>query len=893
MTLSSVKFKIYKHVLKNGLTVLVKPVHQIPRVEAHLWYNVGSKDEAHGERGMAHLIEHMLFKGTKNLSESDINLICQKISADANAFTSQDYTCYTFRIPNHTWKIALEILADCMQNATFDSQMLSSELKAVIEELRLYKDDFQGCVLEKMLATLFPEHPYHNPIIGSKFDLCSLDRDKLYAFYKKHYHPANAVLVITGDVTVEEAFQTAELNFGHIPSPTDYKKETFYFQDDIATQATTLYRPVTSPWYCYVYRIPGLQAGQNHLIDIASLILASGKSSRLYQRLVNKEQVAVDVDCSVYDFFEKGLMCIGIWPTPDQSVEEIEAILADELEKVTENLVYDWEFLAAKKRTQVDFTSLLESVEKQAFVIGNAYVATQDEDFVERYLTAIDKTTKKELQRFFKDHFSITQQNKGYLLPITPEDLPKLVKIQTDSEKLEQVILERHERQSLVEPGRLVHQVNPVAVPTFSYPKPKTMMLENGLEVIYHHNPLVPQVVTLLSFKANHLYEPTEHSGAFGFLLRAMSDRTQEYDADEFAKMLETAGIHLGAGGDSIVLRCLSQDYPQALKILMQVLTTPSFDKQSIDKLRHHIMSELDELWDSPVDFIDQVVKELVYGDHPYHKNSLGNKESIQAIDKKILQALYKKFISPQGAVMVIVGDLSQVSLPELMREYLEPWEGPEIPDMAYPKIPEFTPQNIAIPLDRDQVVLGFVAPSVARTDADYNALAILDIVLTGGMVGAPTSRLFNLREQSGLFYVIGGSLIYGSREEPGMVFVKTIVASEKVEIAKKSILQAIDDVGKNGITIDEFNTAKNMLIASAVDLFESNIQMAQTFLFLKKLNLNFNLFDKQGEFLSILKIEKLNEIAQRYCNKDLMTVVQIGRIKKEDKSVGKKRRVQ
>src|SRR5260221_1808279 len=129
MSLLTTKFKISKKILPNGLTVLVKSNHHIPRVEAHLWYNVGSKHEGLGERGMAHLLEHMMFKGTKNLSESDINLICQKLTGDANAFTSQDYTCYTFRLPSHAWQVALEIFAECMQHARFDSQMLASELK--------------------------------------------------------------------------------------------------------------------------------------------------------------------------------------------------------------------------------------------------------------------------------------------------------------------------------------------------------------------------------------------------------------------------------------------------------------------------------------------------------------------------------------------------------------------------------------------------------------------------------------------------------------------------------------------------------------------------------------------------------------------------------------------
>lgn len=884
MTPFPTQFKIYKKTLRNGLTILAKPSHHMPRVEAHLWYNVGSKDEGHRERGMAHLLEHMLFKGTKNLSESDINMVCQKLTGDANAFTSQDYTCYTFKLPSHVWHVSLEILAECMQNATFNEQMLASELKAVIEELRMYKEDFQGSLIEHMVAAAFPEHPYHNPIIGSKFDLCTINRDDLYAFYKKHYHPGNAVLVVTGDVTKDAVFEAAERYFDHIPAATNYTKDTFFVEDDLAAHHTVLYRPVSNIWYSYLYKVPGFGEGQNHLLDIASTILATGKSSRLYQRLVNKEKVAVDVDCTVYDFFDKGIICIGVWPTPNQPIELIESLLEEEISALCARQVLDWEFEAAKKRTQVDFTSLLESPEKQAFVIGNAYLATQDAHFIENYLTAISTANKKDLLAFYKEYFSPSSQQKGYLLPVAKNDLKRLERIQIASDELEHKILSQHVRTTPVEPARWANRITTSPVVKFTYPKPKTYILKNGLEVIYHHNPLVPQAVCVLNFKANHLYETADLAGGFGFLLRTITDSTKAYDADAFAKLLDSEGIYLGAGIDNIAFKCLSADMPKAFKILAALVKEPTFRKETIEKTRQQLLSEIDEFWNNPTDFIDQLAKDVIYAGHPYQKNPLGTPDSIKKMTKKDLETLFKDFISPQEAVLVIVGDLSGIELETLISKHFNDWNGPHIADLSYPLLPKHTPQFLSYPINREQTVLGFLAPSISRLDNDYNALALLDIILTGGSVASPSSRLFQLREKTGLFYAIGGSLIYGSREEPGMAFIKTIVATDKVELAQKLILQAIDDVGKNGINQEDFEMAKNILFASSVELFESNAQMAQTFLFLKKLQLSFNLFDKQSEILSILKMDQVNQIAKRYCNKNIMTVMQIGRIKSNEK---------
>ena len=188
--------EIYKHMLRNGLTILCWPQHQIPKVSAQIWYDVGSKDEGPHQKGIAHLIEHMVFKGTEKLSESDINLITHKLSGYSNAFTSHDYTGYVFDFPSQHWRHALQIFADCMVNCSFKEDMLNAELKAVIQELKMYNDDYVTTLLEKLLGAIFHDHPYHYPVIGYKKDLWSLERGALVDFYQKHYVPNNATLVV-------------------------------------------------------------------------------------------------------------------------------------------------------------------------------------------------------------------------------------------------------------------------------------------------------------------------------------------------------------------------------------------------------------------------------------------------------------------------------------------------------------------------------------------------------------------------------------------------------------------------------------------------------------------------------------------------------------------------
>lgn len=177
---------VHKYVLKNGLTLLIRPVKTTQNVSTQIWYSVGSKHEADDEKGLAHWLEHMCFKGTDKLSETDIRLTCAKLSGSYNASTNYDRTRYFIDLPAQHWFEALPILADMMTNCTFKQDLLNAELQVVIQEMKNGKDNYGSHLMQTLMASIFPDHPYHYPVIGFKSDLESLTREKLVNFYKKH-----------------------------------------------------------------------------------------------------------------------------------------------------------------------------------------------------------------------------------------------------------------------------------------------------------------------------------------------------------------------------------------------------------------------------------------------------------------------------------------------------------------------------------------------------------------------------------------------------------------------------------------------------------------------------------------------------------------------------------
>ena len=313
---------VFKYKLDNGLTILVRPTKHVPKVSIQLWYGVGSKDEKTGEKGLAHLIEHMIFKGTKKLSESDINLITNKLSGTCNAFTSYDYTGYLFDFPSHHWHESLPIMADCMRGCTFKQEFLNSELKAVIQELKMYKDNFVSSLADEMITAIFADHPYHYPVIGYKHDLWNLSRDSLLNFYKKHYVPNNATLIVVGDVSEEDVLEKTKESFGKIQSNPDYKDESFYVRTDLISKSVTLCRDVKQPLALYAFTVPGSKEKRDYAMDVINCVLGLGKDSRLYKKLVDEHQLATNVETFVYDLFDRGVFFIFAQPREEKDMKK-------------------------------------------------------------------------------------------------------------------------------------------------------------------------------------------------------------------------------------------------------------------------------------------------------------------------------------------------------------------------------------------------------------------------------------------------------------------------------------------------------------------------------------------------------------------------------------------
>ena len=869
--------QVVKKVLSNGMTVLVRELHTLPKVAIQLWYNVGSKDEKTGEKGLAHLIEHMIFKGTKKLSESDISMLTHMLSGSTNAFTSYDYTGYLFNLPSHNWQEALPVMADCMVNCTFKEDHLNSEMKAVIQELKMYRDNYKRGLIMDMISAAFPDHPYHYPVIGFKQDLWNAHGDNLKTFYKKHYLPNNATLIVVGDVKAQEVFDLAEKYFGAIEPNNEYQKEQFFYTPDIISRSTILYRDIKQPFVALGYVIPGAQAKQDHILDVLGYVLGDGKGSRLYKKIVDEKHLATSLSLSGFSLFEHGMLLILFEPKDLAQTDHIIDLINKEIQDIVENGLTNTELERAIKKARMDYYNLLEDIEQQAYKIGQYYLATDDENYALNYLSQSPQELEKIIQNLLRSYCRPSVVHRGMVLPLPEDEKASWAQLQKESDQEDNAILAARERTSPIEDPSYAKTLKIKDGQQFNFPKATVAQISNGLKALYYHTINTPKIDLIIELKAKSYFDPEGKQGLSNFVSHMLLEGTKKYTAAQLADELGIRGMSFIAYPGGIAFSMLRDDFAKGLELINEILTSCIFDKKEMEKVRIQLYTAVKNFWDQPKQFVNQIIDEAIYKDHPYAKNDLGSHESIKHINRKDLIDWYKKTITPVGATMAIVGDLNGYDVPAMLENAFSSWQGKAIEPIEFPVIEPVKKEEIDHFINRDQVVLAFAGASIERKNPDFDKLILFDQIFSGGL----HSRLYQLREQSGLFYNISGTMVAHTDEQPGMVMVKTIVSLDRLAEAEQVIGDTIKNVAGT-IAPEEIDQARHMIVNSLVNLFESNFAIAKAFLWLEKYKFPTDFFDKRGTMLATVTLDDVKKSVNKYLDLDKMIVVKVGRVEKE-----------
>ncbi|MCS7264649.1 MAG: insulinase family protein [Armatimonadetes bacterium] len=429
---------VSEHFLPNGLKVLIAPLQQAPIVSLWAFYRVGSRHEQIGITGISHWVEHMLFKGTPKFPKGKIARIIQKHGGTLNGHTTYDHTAYFETLPKENWLIALEIEADRMTNALFEPQETELERGVILSELEMYENHPEYRLFLEVIAAAFQVHPYRNPIIGWRCDLERMTRDDLYEHYRKFYAPNNAFLVLSGDITPEEALPEVEKRFNELQPSSMVKVNEVKEPKQRSERRVKVKGHGELPLLMMVFHAPtyenlpkdaGEEKGEtnqsnsdnkNALLPYAMHILADvlgkGRTSRLYRKLVETQKaVSVWVGNSIHK--EEALFSVFVTLTDQASLPEVEDIVWSELTALTEKPPEPDELERVLHMEQADFLRSLDGVTERAYHLG-AYEILGDWNLLNAHLPNLQKVTTDLLVEGAKQVFSETNRTVGWFEPV-------------------------------------------------------------------------------------------------------------------------------------------------------------------------------------------------------------------------------------------------------------------------------------------------------------------------------------------------------------------------------------------------------------------------------------------------------------------------------------------
>jgi zinc protease len=416
---------VQKAVLANGLTVLTKELHDKPVVATILWYRVGSRNEELGQTGKSHFLEHMLFKGTEKYGKGAIDLLTLKNGGSNNAFTWLDFTAYYFTFASDRWQAALEVEADRMRNTLFNEAEFESEKQVVEEELRIGLDGPWEVLENEVWATAFRQHPYHWPTVGWLDDLESATGADMKAYYDKWYHPRNATLVIVGDFNTEETLARVESLFGQIPAGPPAQPLRISEPPQRGEKRVLVKKETPVERLLIGFHAPQVAHPDAYTMQVIEAILSTGRSSRLYQRLVERDQSVTSASASFHDHIDPSLFYFKAELKPGFALKDVEQAIYDEIERLKTEPVAEAELEKARRQIEADLVMSHEEPLQQAMLLGQYETIASDErvpagargyHYLDSLIARVRAVTAEEIQLVARQYFTADNRTVGYLV---------------------------------------------------------------------------------------------------------------------------------------------------------------------------------------------------------------------------------------------------------------------------------------------------------------------------------------------------------------------------------------------------------------------------------------------------------------------------------------------
>lgn len=675
------------------------------------------------------------------------------------------------------------------------------------------------------MRAAFPNRAYGLSVGGTKADVEKFTVEQVRNYYQTYYSPENATLVVTGDFTTEPVLKVVKETFGKLAKRGKNDNETRKQTVSLSPSATpvtekapiVLKQPGSAALLQFVYPLPDIQHPDVPAIDVMDAILTGGRSSRLYQAVV-ESGLASSVSASAAELIEPGWYEINATAAPGRELNKIAEVIQESLSKFSEQPVTSEEINRAKTQLLASFVLGNQDITSQASQLGYNQTIAGDYRYVEKYLAAIAKVTPKDVQRVAKTYLTPAKQTIGYFEPTQADGKPGT------SNGGSGRTVENFSPGKPVDPAELAKYLPPATSSTVSTKQslPEQFTLANGLRVFLLPDHSVPTVNLSGQIDAGNEFDGNQKAGLASLTASNLMNGTQTKNALALAKTLEDRGASLdfsaGREGVSIGSQGLSANLPILIQTLADVVQKATFPADQLELTRQRALTSLKVQLDDPRGLGRRVFQQAIYPEnHPFH--SFPTAESLKSITRDDVLRFYQQHYRPDTTTIALVGDFDPVKVKALLNKTFGKWQAtgkPEVLNLPSVKLPESLKQlNSVIPGKAEAVTyIGY--NGISRKDPRYYAALVLNQILGGDTL---SSRLgTEVRDRQGLTYGIYSGFAAGVNPGPFLIQMQTAPGDAQKAIA--STLALLKQLREQGVTEAELNTAKRSITNSyPVDL--------------------------------------------------------------------------
>jgi zinc protease len=869
-------------VLENGLTVLTKEVHTAPVVAVQVWYKVGSRNEEPGVNGIAHQLEHMLFKGTKD-RPIQFGRLLSALGSEFNAFTSYDNTVYFGTVKREKLTALLTLESDRMQNSLIDAQQLDKEKRVVISELQGYENSPGYRLSRAVMRAAFPNQAYGLPVGGTKADVQKFTVDQVRYYYHKYYSPKNATLVIVGDFKTEPTLAAVKETFGKVAnssqasavSPPESKNNSAPSTTNSAPSTPIVLRQEGSAKFLQeVYPLPSVNHPDVPALDVMDYILTGGRNSRLYQALV-ESGLASNMSGGSANLVAGGWYDLSATAAPGQELDKIEQVLTSELTKLRDKGVTEEELNRAKTQLRASLILDNRDITSQAMQLGSNQSTAGDYRYTDRYLAAVEKVSAADVQRVAKTYLATANRTVGFFEPTKMNG-----KASTGSAGAAQTS-ESFNAGPPVDPAEVAKYLPPVDSSTTQTTQslPSEFSLANGMRVLLLPDHSTPTVTLSGYMRAGTEFDSQAKAGVATLTAENVMNGTKTRNALEIAKVLEERGASLAFGasreGVNIGGYSLAPDLPILIQTFADVVQNATFPPDQLELTRQQALTSLKVELDTPSVLAKRTFQQKVYPEnHPFH--AFPTEDSLKGISREDLVRFYQDHYRPDTTILSLVGDFDPANVRSLLENQLARWQTNGKAAVAnYPQVqlPQKVVQvNPVLPGKTQSVtLLGYMG--INRKDPRYYSALVLNQILGGDTL---SSRLgTEIRDRQGLTYGIYSFFQAGIHPGPFLVQMQT--APEDAPKAIASTISLLKQIQQTGVTSAEVAAAKRSITSQYPVGLAHPDSLAQTILSNEVNGLPPGEIREFIRQIDAVTLEQVNQTAKELLHPDNLVVVTAG----------------